>query len=218
MTKGAVQATKSALLGVLLLAAACGGVSLDVGTTDAGAGGFGAVGGGFTAPGSGPCSKTLPEYPEVICDWRAALGAPGIMGFCFKGGCHNATTKAGELDLTPDSFLASRLLNVPAAHDLTCPGQVECDPERPACEVCSQCPREQLLINTSDLSSSWIFRKLEPFVPGVTTETSSIGCGDAMPTYNTTGTANYRQAHKDCLIEFFTALARTPGNWPCYGP
>ena len=60
-----------------------------------------------------------------------------------------------------------------------------------------------------------MFDTLHPFVPGVTTTTENIGCGDSMPTFNTTGTAGYTQAHKDCLITFFTELAKTPGNWPC---
>jgi hypothetical protein len=56
---------------------------------------------------------------------------------------------------------------------------------------------------------------MEPFVPGMTTSTLGMGCGDAMPTYNTSGTQNYTAAHKQCLIDFFTAIASTPGNWPC---
>jgi hypothetical protein len=56
---------------------------------------------------------------------------------------------------------------------------------------------------------------MAPFIPGLTTTTLDIGCGTAMPNYNTTGTNTYTQAHKDCLRTFFLALARIPGDWPC---
>ena len=71
------------------------------------------------------------------------------------------------------------------------------------------------MIDTSDPESSWILQSMDPFIPGVTTTTLDIGCGDAMPTYNTTGTSNYNQEHKDCLRMFFLTLAQIPGDWPC---
>jgi hypothetical protein len=170
--------------------------------------------------GGGPagCDRVLPNTPSG-CNWRAALGAPGQTGYCYKGGCHNSTTQAGELDLTADDFLISRLLNVPAAHDLTCPGNVVCDPAASTCPNCAMCGAPgRLLIDKSSPGTGWIFDKIAPFVPGTTTGTMNIGCGDAMPTFNTTGTATFSQDHKNCLIEFFTEIAKTPGTWPCVGP
>jgi hypothetical protein len=161
------------------------------------------------------CASPLPDPAEIGCDYRAALGAPGTQGYCFKGGCHNSTTRAGQLDFTADDLLASRLLDVPAKHDLVCPGNIVCDPAQATCPTCAECPSDALLIDTSDPSLSWILRTMEPFVPGTTTGTLNLECGDAMPTFNTTGTANYTQAHKDCLMAFFLALAATPGDWPC---
>jgi len=52
-----------------------------------------------------------------------------------------------------------------------------------------------------------MLRKMEAFVPGATTVTINMGCGDAMPTFNTTGTASYSQEQKDCLVRFFTDIA-----------
>jgi hypothetical protein len=158
----------------------------------------------------------MPTDAEVGCNWRAAMGAPGQSGYCYKGGCHNATTRAGELDLTADDFLIARLLNVPAANDLTCPGNVVCDPAAMTCAVCAMCtaPKKRL-IDTTAPDTGWLFDKIEPFVPGTTTGTMSMGCGDAMPTYNTTGTGNYTQAHKDCLKMFFNRIRQTAGSWPC---
>jgi hypothetical protein len=71
------------------------------------------------------------------------------------------------------------------------------------------------LLGTAAPGTGSIFDKMAPFVPGTTTSTLPIGCGDAMPNFNTTGIEYYTQAHKDCLIAFFTLLAKTPGSWPC---
>lgn len=115
----------------------------------------------------------------------------------------------------PDTLLASRLLDVPAKHQLTCPGNLVCDAAQQTCANCAACPTGALLIDTSDPESSWILGTMDPFIPGVTTSTLNTGCGDAMPTFNTTGTNTYSQAHKDCLRMFFLALAEIPGDWPC---
>jgi hypothetical protein len=128
-------------------------------------------------------------------------------------------THAGMLDLTPDDFLIARLLNVPAKHaSLTCPGVVMCDAATMTCPRCSMCgaPGTVLLGTTPD--TGWMFDKINAFVPGTTLGTTDISCGDAMPTYNTTGTNTYTQAHKDCIKAFLNELAQTPappGGWPC---
>ncbi|HEX6275156.1 MAG TPA: hypothetical protein VFZ53_19085, partial [Polyangiaceae bacterium] len=137
---------------------------------------------------------------------------------------HNAATAAGDLDLTTildtmaeDPFFISRLLNVPAAHKITC-GTEECVTAvgGSTCEDCAMCSvPSKVLIDTSMPGQGWVFDKINAFIPGTTTTTTSIGCGDAMPTYNTPGTGSYTQAHKDCLIQFFTEIAKTPGTWPC---
>jgi hypothetical protein len=217
-----------ALLGVSIMTA-CGATSLvrsdddddSTAGTDSGDDGNPAQGGGSgtgsaagTTSTGGRVSCAAP-LPDVDCDYRTALGAPGTSGYCFKGGCHNATTAAGALDLTPDDHLAARLLDVPAKHQLTCPGNVPCDPAQATCAACVECPIGALLIDTANPELSWILKTMEPFIPGTTTGTLSLGCGDAMPTFNTTGTATYTQTHKDCLREFFLALAATPGDWPC---
>jgi hypothetical protein len=139
-----------------------------------------------------------------------------VPGFCAKSGCHNTSIKAGELDLTPDDFLISRLLGVPAQYDVTCDeDNAVCEPMSMTCAKCSMCGEKEDLIKPNAMNDGWVFKKLAPFVPPTQTTTLNIGCGDAMPTYNTTGTANYTQAHKDCLIKFFNAIAMTPGTWPC---
>ncbi|HEX6275194.1 MAG TPA: hypothetical protein VFZ53_19275, partial [Polyangiaceae bacterium] len=182
-------------------------------------GGSGGSGAGNPLPDD--CRRAL---PEVECNWRAALGARGQTGYCYKGGCHNAGTAAGNLDLTTtldtmvdDPFFVARLLNVPAAHRINC-GTDECVTDAPGgatCEDCAMCLPRHVLISTAAPGTGWLFDKINAFIPGTTLSTASIGCGDAMPTYNTPGTGSYTQAHKDCLIQFFTEVAKTPGPWPC---
>jgi hypothetical protein len=53
---------------------------------------------------------------------------------------------------------------------------------------CTMCPAGDKHIDTQTPTSSWLIKKMEPFVPGTTTTTMKTTCGDAMPTYNTTGT------------------------------
>ncbi len=208
------QALKRAFACAWVLVTACGGTSLDVGTTDAGETGVGGTSGAPTPT----CARTLPSVEEVGCDYLGSLGAPGRVGYCAKGGCHNTTLRAGKLDLTPDDYLVARLLDVPASHELSCAPDVRCDPAAATCTNCEQCPSDARLIDTQNPASSWMIQKMDPFIPGTTAETLNMGCGDIMPTFNTTGTNNYSQGDKDCLIAFFTRLAQTPGDWPCFGP
>jgi hypothetical protein len=184
----------------------------NVGGANAGGPGLGGAGAGGASPS---CARSLPDVATVGCDWRAALGAPGQSGYCYKGGCHKASIQAGALDLTPDDFLAARLLDVPAKHEIVCTGATACDAAVPTCEKCAKCVLGEVLISTAEPGAGAMFDRMAPFIPGTTTSTFSLGCGDAMPTYNTTGTSSYTQADKDCLVRFFTALASTPGTWPC---
>jgi hypothetical protein len=185
---------------------------------------------GSATGGSSGAGNPLPDdcrraLPEVECNWRAALGARGQVGYCYKGGCHNAATAAGRLDLTTvnedlsdDLFFIARLLNVPAKHEISCGATEPCVVDAlggSTCSDCATCVPGQVLVSTVAPGTGRLFDKLNAFIPGETLTTTSIGCGDAMPTYNTPGTANYTQAHKDCLIAFFTEIARTPGTWPC---
>jgi hypothetical protein len=188
------------------------------GTTPGGTGGGGGSGGSLPDD----CRRPLPT--NVSCNWQAALGTRGQQGYCYRGGCHNAATTAGGLDLTTinedmseDQFFIARLLNVPARHRISCNGQpcVADGPVGSTCDKCAMCTPDKVLVSTEAPGTGWVFDTLAPFIPGTTTETLNIGCGDAMPTYNTAGTDGYTQAHKDCLIEFFTAIASTPGTWPC---
>ena len=101
---------------------------------------MGGTGGGTTDN----CARPLPDPATFSCNWKAALGGPGQSpaGYCYKGGCHNATTKAGDLDLTPDDFLISRLLNKEPAHKITCSAGVACEYEglpMATCDKCSMC-------------------------------------------------------------------------------
>jgi hypothetical protein len=143
----------------------------------------------------------------------------GQPGYCFKGGCHNASIHAGDLDMTPDDLLIARLLDVPAKFSIDCPGNVTCDRTAMTCAECAMCgTAPKVVVSTDAPGTGHIFDKIAPFIPGTTLSTMDIGCGKAMPTYNTTGTNTYTQVHKDCLVMFFTALARTPGTWPCTMP
>jgi hypothetical protein len=183
-------------------------------------GGAAPTGGSAGSAGGANCEAPL---PTVDCDWRAAIGTRSVPGFCAKSGCHNQAQVAGDLNLqtaldlqgTPDLLFASRLLNVPAARDILC-GTAMCDPAAATCDKCMACsPVRPVLISTQNPGQGWIFDKIAPYMPGTTVATLPIGCGDAMPTYNTSGTSAYTADHKACLIKFFTALAMTPGTWPC---
>ena len=199
--------------------------ALDGATSTGGGGPTGGNGnGGSTAGGGGMVESCDRPFPTLDCDWRAALGAsnPSLSGYCFKGGCHNTTTKAGGLDLTTrlpngqdDLGFIARLLNRPAAYKSTCGAGVPCVPTAMTCDECAQCVPGKVLVSTDAPGTGFVFDKILPFVPGTTTNTMDLGCGKAMPTFNTTGTPFYTQAHKDCLIKFFTEIAKTPGTWPC---
>src|SRR5262245_47163809 len=114
----------SVVFAAVVALCSCGGSSVhrneDGGDPKGGAAG---TAGTSSTPGTGGTSGTsgsnncARDLPTVDCDYLSALGAPGHTGYCYKGGCHNTTTVAGRLDLAPDTFLASRLLNVPAKHD-----------------------------------------------------------------------------------------------------
>jgi hypothetical protein len=183
------------------------------GTT--GSGGTGTGGGMSGSGGSGTdnCARPLP--PDSLCDFRKAFT------FCAKSGCHNKTQGAGNLELTLDDLLIARVLNKPVNHKIVC-GTDPCDPAAATCDKCDRCAgTSPVLLSTTSTAAApqgFLFEKMAQFVPGTTTITMNIGCGDAMPTYNTTGTANYTQENKDCLYTFFNEIAKTPGTWPCAIP
>ena len=157
-----------------------GGTS--VGGTSAGGTGVGGMGIGGMGPGAAgvgaapqSCARPLPDDATVGCNWRAALGGPmqAPSGYCAKSGCHNATQQAGGLDLTPDEFLAARLLDVPAKHDIDCAGGIACDAAAATCDKCSTCVLGEVLVSTDAPGTGRMFDTMAPFVPGMTTTTFS---------------------------------------------
>ena len=186
-----------------VIAIPCGGSANRGSEPQAGSTGFAGSAGGFEIPQS--CAQPIDRFAPSSCY------APGeVRLYCAKGGCHNPATRAADLDLTFDDFLVARILNVratfgynPACVAVGCSS--DCTP--------SGCPTEALLVDQASPSSSWMFRKMDPFVPGVTTQTTDMGCGDVMPTYNTTGTNGYGPLSKACLTELFMNIARD--GTPC---
>jgi hypothetical protein len=113
------------------------------------------------------------------------------------------------LDLTPDDLLVARILGVPATFSMIGGSAAPCVPI--ACP-----PFDTLLVDPSSPGDGWIIAKIRPFVPGETTETIDMGCGDAMPTFNTVGTSSYDEASKACLADFFFGIALN--GMPCTLP
>jgi hypothetical protein len=164
----------------------------------AGSGNF--PGGGTAGAGTIPesCAQNIDRFLPASCDARAA------MTYCAKSGCHNTSQEAGDLNLAMDDFLVARILNVHArletAEPTSAGGFERC--------VLPACPSDALLLDQQSPADSWMFRKMADFIPGETTTTFDMGCGDAMPTYNTTGTSNYSSESKACLMEFFNNILR----------
>ena len=163
-------------------------------------GGTGAVG----SAGMTSCAQPLDGFAPG-CDAPAELRS-----YCAKGGCHNAVSHAANLDLTPDDFLVARTLNRRPLLTITRIDVGECRPE--------DCPSVEgtFLIDGDDPEQSWMLAKMAPFVPGITTNTLDMGCGDAMPTFNTTGIASYSDQTLGCLKDFFLAIAAN--GMPCTPP
>ncbi|HEX6272833.1 MAG TPA: hypothetical protein VFZ53_07335, partial [Polyangiaceae bacterium] len=193
---------------VLALGSACGGQSVRMGTdgddTGGAASGGSPAGGSIATGGSSMGGHSGTPDPSSCAQSFAAFGPAcaetALANHCAKGGCHSRATRAGQLDLTPDDLLVGRILDVPASFAFAGPGGASC--------LGAGCPTNgAMLINSFSASRSWILRKMEPFLPGTTMVTLDIGCGDAMPTFNVTGTESFTATDKACLTEFFTNVA-----------
>jgi hypothetical protein len=139
------------------------------------------------------CAQPLDGFAPW-CD-----GPTLLRQYCAKGGCHNASTRAAALDLTPDDLLVARILGVPATFSMIGGPAAPCVPE--ACP-----PFGTLLVDPISPGDGWILSKIRPFAPGQTTATLDMGCGNAMPTFNTTGISSYDEASKACLADFFFGI------------
>jgi hypothetical protein len=122
---------------------------------------------------------------------------------CNQLGCHAASYPYSGLNLTADSGLVARLKDVAAKH-----GDVSCNPGD-ATQVCtcdansflcttppSACPKGDLLVDSSDYTKSWIWKKLEMADPM---------CGVQMP-----DGAYKSPADKACLEAMVQAIAALP--------
>jgi hypothetical protein len=154
-------------------------------------------GGGFG--GTQTCAQPLTSF-NVGCD---AVGT--LRQFCAQGGCHNATSAGGRLDLTPDDLFVARTLNVPARMAVASSG-VACIP--------ATCPPlgSTLLIDSNAPETSFMLHKMEGFDPASSGELD-IGCGTAMPMQATPATSSYMASHSACLESLFLAVAMS--GRPC---
>ena len=126
------------------------------------------------------CDQALPDALPSRCDYQATLRT-----YCATSGCHGGNKAAG-LDLRVDPLLIARILDVPAKHgSITCSGSVPCVAAERTCDECDACPESALLVNRQSPAESWIPKKMEQFVPGVTTANLNIGCGETMPSFLT---------------------------------
>jgi hypothetical protein len=122
---------------------------------------------------------------------------------CNQLGCHAASYPYSKLNLTADSGLVARLKDMPAQHgDVGCsPGDATqictCDATSFTCTTPpSACPKGDLLIDSSDYTKSWIWKKLEMSDPM---------CGVQMP-----DGAYKSPADKACLEAMVQAIAALP--------
>jgi len=162
---------------------------------------------GSAGSGSGTCEQMLPPVASG-CDYATPLRM-----FCARGGCHNASIAAADLNLTNDPLLVARLVNVPAMHGaISCGAGVTCDPRLPTCADCMTCPTSDMLIDKANVGQSWIIKKMEPYMPGMSAS-PDMGCGVAMPPPQLGAPMGFSQPQKDCLIELFQTIAAT--GRPC---
>jgi hypothetical protein len=139
---------------------------------------------------------------------------PKLTAYCATSGCHGGSVKAGGLDLRPNSGLISRIVEVPALHRTYCGFTEPCDSDAGTCDNCVACPKNDKLIDAQNVDESWILRKMEPFMPPMTS-TANMMCGDVMPTFNGGNSRAYTSDDKLCLTRFFRKIAKTPGTFPC---
>jgi hypothetical protein len=125
---------------------------------------------------------------------------------CARGGCHNAATRSADLDLTMDSLLAARLLDVPAKHLAT--SRSQCIP--------AKCPPSgsTMLLDTAAPADSWMFRKLDAFDFEEPSTSPDMGCGTAMP--YPPGNTGYTSERDACLRALFLRIIETAA--PCSFP
>jgi hypothetical protein len=171
----------------------------------------------FTALKPGPidCAQPIPDLTQIInCDYTRAL-----TDHCARGGCHNTSFHAAELDLTLNPLLIARILEEPSKHVITCPGgMVRCNLSAPQCARCASCPSgpTDVLLSKSNPAGSFIMVKMDQF--DVETNTApDIGCGIAMPAPS--GGPAFTAERRTCLTNFFTWIAQngTPCELPAGG-
>jgi hypothetical protein len=171
----------------------------------------------FHATDAGPtsCDEQPPDTAQFGCDYPMVLQT-----YCAKGTCHSASQHLGGLDLTVNSLLIARVLDVPAKHTgSTCSGGVRCEASMATCDRCDRCPPNALLVDQENPAESWILKKMEQFIPGTMTANVNIGCGDTMPSFLGPGNiVAFSDDDKRCLNEFFLHIATqtpNPDRWPC---
>lgn len=165
-------------------------------------GGVGTTGGSVAAGMGGSPGGAGAGGATFSCNVDDAL-----LRSCGRNACHNAGSQWADLILTDAATAAIELLDVPATH-----GDIQCSvPPEPyrACtpaELPATCPQNVMLIDSMDIDSSWVLRKLDPaFVQG--------SCGDAMPAppgNSTSVQVGWSEERRACLIEFFRSLAAPP--------
>lgn len=159
-----------------------------------------------------PCDQSLPDVGTFGCDYVTYIGK-----HCASGGCHNQSFSAAGLDLTADSLLIARILEVPANHEITCPaGAGLCNLSMPQCEDCTMCPPtgDKLLTKTDFENGSWLIRKMAEFNVDTPNTRIPMGCGYAMPL--APGNISYTAERRDCLKNLFRWIA--DNGRPCSIP
>lgn len=157
---------------------------------------------GTAGSGGVDCRQALPDQPTIGCDYQTAMRQ-----HCARGGCHNVTTRSGNLDMTLDDLLIARIVDVPATHKISCGvGMGDCNLSAPQCEKCNMCPTTRpMLVSKANPASSWMITKMAMFNFDTPSAAPEIGCGTAMP-YPPGGT-NFTAERRTCLTDFFNWIA-----------
>lgn len=173
------------------------GTAGSTGIAGSGTGGAaGSAAGGAPTAGAAGSGAGSTGLPDVGCDYVMALSRS-----CAISGCHNSRQISGDLDLTADAGLRSRLVDVPAKHSM-----IVCDPSMlDSFCVPAACPTNAKLLDSANPDASWLFAKI-----GLT----PTGCGDQMPMAPGNAADRWTEANQTCLQTFFRALA---GGGPAPG-
>jgi hypothetical protein len=186
-------------LGLLPPLGSCA-ISKQLGELRGGEGGYAAEGGGAdqgeNTGGTGVGgTSTAPVVSGVDCDWQTALQKS-----CAISVCHGTRIPFGDLNLTPDGLLVSRVKDVTVTL-----GDLDCDPTSEYHECVSPPPEcteyvGAKLVDSAYPEASFILAKLR-----------GSGCGNQMPIPpGDAASVGWNAERRACVERLVRAIAALP--------